>query len=338
MHTLKSLLRTLRFLLPVLLVPILRPFPARCQDSSAEPSVGRGNRAEIAVTVRDANSGPISGPAMVKLHKSGVPTDQGATRGGRAFFILNGLGDYTIVVDAPGYENAQKEVSMPTAIEEDVDIYMKRTMAANEAVGVPGRPVLSPKAKEALDKGLQALNQNKMDQAEKYVGEAVKLAPGHPDVLFVQGVLYLRQRNWAQAQAALEKAIQFDPNHARALAALGMAFSNQAKYDEAIPPLEKSIQLDPAPGYETHWALARSYYHRERYDDALKFSQQALTESNGKAPEIALLVAESLTAVGRYEESAQILRDYLKNHGSDPEAGTARRWLDRLTASGKIRQ
>ena len=60
--------------------------------------------------------------------------------------------------------------------------------------------VLTKKAKEALDKGLQALGDNKPKEAEKFVDEAAKLAPGHPDVLFVQGVLYLSLRNWAQAQ------------------------------------------------------------------------------------------------------------------------------------------
>ncbi len=32
-------------------------------------------------------------------------------------------------------------------------------------------------------------------------------------------------------------------------------------------------------------------------------SQQALDESRGAAPEIALLIAQSLTAVGNYEDS-----------------------------------
>ena len=65
-------------------------------------------------------------------------------------------------------------------------------------------------------------------------------------------------------------------------------------------------------------------------------SQQALQESHGTAPEIQLLVAQSLTAVGRYEESAQILRDFLKNYPKDPGAANAQRWLDRLAADGKI--
>jgi tetratricopeptide (TPR) repeat protein len=116
-----------------------------------------------------------------------------------------------------------------------------------------------------------------------------------------------------------------------------MALTDQGKYDQAIAPLEKSLQLE-ASGWETHWALAKAYYHREQYDLALKTSQLALTESNGKAPQIELLVAQSLTAVGRYDDAAQTLRTFLKNHGDRPEAGTARRWLEGLANNGKIQR
>jgi hypothetical protein len=66
-------------------------------------------------------------------------------------------------------------------------------------------------------------------------------------------------------------------------------------------------------------------------------SQAALSSSNGKAPEIELLVAQSLTAVGRYTEAAQALRNFLREHPDHREATTARRWLDHLAANGKIR-
>jgi tetratricopeptide (TPR) repeat protein len=150
-------------------------------------------------------------------------------------------------------------------------------------------------------------------------------------------VLCLRQRNWAQAQNALEKATQLDPGHARAFAALGMALCDLAKYEAAIAPLEKSLQLDAAGAWETRWTLAKAYYQHEQYDEALKMSQEALAGSNGKAPEIELLVAQALTAVGRYEDAAQVLREFLRDHGEQGGAARARRWLERLTAGGKIR-
>lgn len=297
----------------------------------------RGDRVEISVTVRDSSGEPISAPATVKLYHDGVPADQGATSHGRAFFISRSLGNFTLIVEATGYKAAQKEVSLPVALKAEVDVYLQREQSANETVGVPGKPLLAPKAKEAFDKGLQAINANKLPEAQKYVGEALKLAPGHPDVLFLQGVLDLSQHRWPEAQSVLEKATQLDPGNPRAFAALGMALTNQAKYEQAIPPLEKSLQLEPG-GWETQWTLAKAYYHHQNYDQALKASQQALAESNGKAPEIELLVAQSLTAVGQYEDSAKTLREFLKNHGDRPEAATARRWLDGLAKNGKIRR
>jgi Tfp pilus assembly protein PilF len=330
--------RVVRFLLPLVPCLFLSPPPAPCQDSGNEKIIPRGDRAELSVTMRDSSGEPISAPAIVKLYHDGVPTDQSAAAHGRAFFVFRTLGTYTLVVDATGYKAAEKEVMVSVAMKFEVDVYLQREPSANETAGVPGKPLLSPKAKESLDKGLQSLGANKLTDAEKYVGEAMKLAPGHPDVLFVQGVLFLSQRNWAQAQNVLEKASQMDPNSARIYSALGMALTDQGKYEEAIIPLEKSLQLETSGGWETHWALGKAYYYRRQYDQALKSSQLALTESNGKAPQIELLVAQSLTAVGRYDDAAQALREFLKRHGDSPEAPTARRWLDGLTKNGKARQ
>jgi len=334
------LLRVVRSPLLLILCLLFWPRQLLCQDSGAEGTLLRGDKAEISVTVHDGSGEPISTPASVKIFKEGTPTDQKEASHGRAFFILRSLGDYTVVVEANGYKSAQKDVSVPVGVKAEVDIYLQRLPSANETTGVPGKPLLAPKAKEALDKGLQALSESKLKEAEKHVDEAAKLAPGHPDVLFVQGVLYLTQRNWPQAQSVLEKASQMDPNNPRIFSALGMALTDQGKYEEAIPPLEKSLQLDAAgtDGWETHWALGKAYYHHQQYDQALKTSQLALTESNGKAPQIELLVAQSLTAVGRYDDAAQTLRDFLRRHGDRPEAATAKRWLDGLANNGKTRQ
>jgi len=69
----------------------------------------------------------------------------------------------------------------------------------------------------------------------------------------------------------------------------------------------------------------------------LKNAQEALVKSNGKAPEIELLVAESLVAVSRYEDAGQVLRQYVKNHGNRPDVAKAKKWLERLKADGKIK-
>ena len=298
----------------------------------------RGDRAELAITVRDSSGELITAPANVKIYKNGVPSDQSLTSRGRAFFICRSLGDYTIIVEAAGFKTTQKDVSVTLPIKAEIDVYMQRDAVSNVSVGVPGKPLLAPKAKDALVKGLQALAENKLDDAQKYVSEAMKLAPGNPEVLYVQGMLYMKRANWAQAQSVLEKSNQFDPNQPRVLAALGMALCNQKKYEEAIPLLEKSLQSESGTGWETEFALAKSYYYREQYEQALKAARQAHTASRGSVSQVELLLAQCLTAEGRYEESAQVLREFLKNNPNSADAATARRWLDNLAADGKIRR
>jgi thioredoxin-like negative regulator of GroEL len=316
---------------------VMFALPAFCQDSGTEDKEFHGRGAEITVTVHDASGQPLSSPAVVNLYRDGtIPSGQAEASRGSAVLVVNKLGEFTVIVNAAGYATAQKDVAVQVTGRIQLDVYLRRNSAPENIAGIPGRPLLAPKAKEALDKGLQALSAGKMGEAEKYVGKAMQLAPAHPDVLYVQGVLYLKQRNWPLAQEVLEKATQLDPNHARAFAALGMALYDRDKFDAAIVPLEKSLQLDLTGSWETRWTLAKAYYQQQRYDEALNTSQAALAASKGKAPEIVLLVAKSLTAVGRYEDAAQTLREFLRDHGDRQDATTARKWLERLSASGKI--
>jgi Tfp pilus assembly protein PilF len=331
-------LPAMRFgLLPVVLLMFCFSTAALCQDSAEEGTMTRGSRAELAVTVLDDAGHVIGSSAIVKLYKDGIPIDQASTVRGRAFFVPRSFGDFTVVVEATGYKSAQKDVTVVTAIRAEVDINLQRSSGSSEPSGVPGPPVLAPKAKEELVKGLQALGQNKLDSAQKHVSAAMKLAPNNPEVLYVQGMVYLKRADWANAQTVLEKSSQLDPSQARVFAALGIALCDQQKYQDAIPALEKATQMEPNPSWETELALGKSYYYTQQYDQALKLAQQANTSSHG-APQAELLLAQCLTAVGRYEDSAQVLRGVLKNNANTPDAATAQRWLNGLIANGKIQQ
>ena len=325
-------LHFLMWLLPA--VCAISAVPALAQDQSADLGAIRGNRAEVAITIKEGTSQLIGPLVTVKLYYQGALAGQMATTKGRAVFILNRLGDYTVTADAVGYRSTQKEISVPVAVEAEEEISLQRDSNA-EALGPSSGPLLAPKAKDAFDKSLEALHDNKLDKAQKQIDEALKLAPSHPDVLYVQGVIYLRRAQWDKAEAVLEKVTRIDPKHAHALSALGMAYVDAGKYEQAVAPLEQSIAIDPA-GWETHWALAKAYYAQGQYDRALAESQESLKQAKGEAPQAELLVAQALTAVGRYEDSAQTLRQFLKDHPDDPGAAMAKRWLQRLAADGKI--
>jgi tetratricopeptide (TPR) repeat protein len=328
-----------RRILPLISVFVgisISPVHSRAQDSGDQGILAYGDRAEISVAVRNSGGEIISVPATVRLLKNGMPSDQSQTSHGRAFFIARGMGEFTVAVEATGYKSAQKDISVAVAGKFEVDIYLQPEGASNEVAPAERKPILAPKAQEAYAKGTQALREGKIEEAKKYIDKAVKLAPGNPDVLYIQGVLLMKQGDWGAAQSVLQKSDQLEPNQARVLGALGMALCNGKKYEQAIPPLEKSLQIEPSSGWETHWALAKAYYYRERYDEALKTAEVAGANGHGSVPQVELLLAQCLTAVGRYDDSAKILREFLKEHPDDPDTATAKRWLDGLVANGKI--
>ncbi len=333
-------LRMGRLVFPVLFSALLSALPAWCQDGVGEQKAISGNSAIIVVNVRNTSGDPLPVTAVVKLYRNGtIPNGQTTTAQGRAILLPQNLGDFSVVVEAPGYRPGRATVDVPIPVKVEVDVYLQPegdASANTSVVGVPGAPILAPKAQKEVDAGLKALQENKLDEAQKRLDAAAALAPGNPDVHYLIGVLYIRRNDMHRAQEALTKATQIDPQHARALAALGTVLSNLNNYEAALSPLEKALEGNPH-SWETRWTLAKACYYQRQYDRALKESQSALAASEGRAPEIELLVAQSLTSVGRYEDSAQALRAFIQNHPEHPQVSVARRWLDRLKQAGKIR-
>src|SRR5206468_6200497 len=68
--------------------------PAFCQARSADQGGIRGNRAEVAITIKEGSSQLIGPLVTVKLYYLGALTEQMTTSKGRVVFILNRLGDY----------------------------------------------------------------------------------------------------------------------------------------------------------------------------------------------------------------------------------------------------
>src|SRR5262249_38257789 len=254
--------------------------PAFSQDTRSGETQTFGRGVAITVVLHDPSGEILSSAAIVKIFRGNtMPAGQAQTSRGLAELSVNDVGEFTVVVEAAGYSTAETEFAGIANGRAQVGVYLRR--AADRGQAPPGRPLLAPKAKKALDEASQSLSTDKLSEAEKYVNEAVRLAPAHPDVLYVQGVLLRKQRQWARAEEGLEKSTQLDPEHGQAFAALGMALCDQGKYDRAIAPLEKSLQLNPSL-WDTRWALAKAYYQQAHYEQALQMSEAALSASNGK--------------------------------------------------------
>src|SRR5215472_15557264 len=218
---------TPRLLLSLVLV-LLFVLPSRAQDTGTAATEFHGNGVAISVVVHDSSGEPISSIAMVQLLRGTIPAGQTQTSHGRAELVVYDVGEFTVVVQSAGYATAEKGLFIDAAGSAEVDIYLRPSFTIPTTV--PGRPLLAPKARKAVDQGVRALGADNLTEAQKQASQAMLLAPGHPDVLYLQGVVFLKQRDWPKAQEMLEKATQVDPSSANAFTELGMAFCDQGKY------------------------------------------------------------------------------------------------------------
>ena len=124
---------------------------------------------------------------------------------------MQGLGEFTVSVEATGYKAAQKEISIAVAIQYQEDVYLERDASSGDGREAPGGAVLAPKAREAFNRGTQALKDGKLEEAQKYIGEAMKLAPANPDVLYLQAIVYMKQSNWERHSPRWKKPAGWTP-------------------------------------------------------------------------------------------------------------------------------
>ena len=85
------------------------------------------------------------------------------------------------------------------------------------------------------------------DKAVEAYGKALALAPGNPDVLTDQGVMYRQLKDFPRAIGNFKKANQLQPEHLQSLYNMGLVYADDLKQPEAARKAwNRVLQLNPA--------------------------------------------------------------------------------------------
>jgi tetratricopeptide (TPR) repeat protein len=252
------------------------------------------------------------------------------TDAAQALFTGLNAGEYVIEVSAPGYRTAEVQAIIDENGQvENVEVMMLPELWLAEKAGVPGPPMLAPKALKETERGLQALQAGKLEEAETHLKRALQLAPGFPDVNYLMGVLWIEKHDAAQARGYLQKTVQLAPKHAPALMALGEAEYMQKDYAHALESLEQSIDIKPTL-WRAHWLAGVASYQLGDYKKSREHARDALLVGKEKAESARLLLGEAQVALGEREAGLATLEQFLRGQPSEPQAVTAREliaWL-----------
>jgi tetratricopeptide (TPR) repeat protein len=291
-----------------------------------------GASGQIMVRVHEPDGSPIGRSAMVtvrspsQLTNATVPT----TDAGQALFTGLHAGEYQVEVRAPGYHEAQAQAIIAADKEtENIDITMVPDSGTAGTQQAPGAPILAPKALKETEKGLEALQADRLDEAETHLKRAMQLAPGFPDVNYLMGLLCMRRHDNAQARGYLEKAVAMAPKHAPALQALGEVEFLQHDYPKALVVLEQSVSLRPN-SWRAHWLAGAAYFQQGEYQKSREQCEEALRVGLEKAASTRFLLGEAQAALGEREAALATLERFVHEQPSVPQVATAKKLIEQL--------
>lgn len=287
--------------------------------------------ASVTVIVADENGANLGQQALVKLYSNMTQTNVWGTTQDRSQIIFDQVppADYEVEVSTAGFETTTKDLNVMTAGENyELIVRLKRDDSGAVTNPVPGQ-LLAPKANKEVQKGISDLNAGRLNEAQKHLEAAYKLAPTNADLNYLIGFLYLQKKDPGQAQTYFAKAISIDSRHVRALTALGQLRLEQKDYAGAVTPLEQVASVDP--GYwMAHWLLSEAYLQIGEFEKCREQAELAIKKGKGAANRAELVNGEALANLGRNDEAVEAFEAFLKETPDDRLAAPVREMIAQL--------
>jgi hypothetical protein len=184
------------------------PLTLSAPGSNPADGISQASAVNIYVSVRESNGLPLSESANVKLSCPlvGVSLGGPTKNTGVAQFFSIPKGDCNVDVTAPGFKPSRERTTVTDSYASRNQYVYVYLHSESEPASAPSRPVPLNVMKE-IDKGLEAMNKNRLDDSRKHFAKASLIAPQNPDVLYLLGMVDCRQNSLDAAQKRFESAL-----------------------------------------------------------------------------------------------------------------------------------
>jgi len=305
---------------------------AQAQERPENPEAGSGR---IVARVRLATSVDI--PVAIDLVLSSSTAFLRRTHrivgNGEVTFHDLPLAVYQLEARAEGFQMVMETVYVTDRnITTPVILFLLPESSGPAQPGAPKPPVLlAPRAQREADRALAALRENKPEEARKNIERALKMAPGHPQVNYLAGLIFTQLGKLDEAIPFLEKAAQFDQASAPIHMALGNLYYRQKNYDKAVPTLERCVVLAPED-WRAHWTLANALFQVQEFEKTIAHAVKARELDANRVPEAPLVIGFAHAELGRTEEAREELEKFVAANPSHARAPVARQKLESMAA------
>ena len=191
--------------------------------------------------------------------------------------------------------------------------------------------------------GVASSNLDRLNDAEKYLEKAVRVAPETPNVDYQLGVVLTRIADdfkargknriasglYEEALSHFDSELDRSPEHAEAVAARASTYLKSGKTQHATDALEQWIATNP-DNVDGYVALVRLYISEARPDDAREVLATMPTTDPKQRAEATFLIARTYYVQDRAPEGRPLL-DELRALPTDPWQVTALEAMDHLS-------
>lgn len=288
------------------------------------------DNSSLAVQVRGPNGSTLDGLALVTVcNLSGQTITSKTTFGSQAIFTPLNRGQYIVNVEAAGYAKTQIEAQITASHGQQLVVVTLQPESTGTSYVAPVGVVLSPKAQKEATKGTEALQANKLDEAVKHLEAAHRLAPTHPDISYVLGVVYEKKSDPTSALKCWDAALQAYPQHMSSLLASGDLLLRQNDVLGARKYLDKATEVAPN-SWRAHSLLATALLRQSIYAEAVTHAERAMELGKAQAGAALLILGQALAAEHQNDQAIAALKDYLATKPSEQTARAVQEMIAHL--------
>jgi tetratricopeptide (TPR) repeat protein len=191
---------------------------------------------------------------------------------------------------------------------------------------------LAPKAAvKQFDKGEQAAQKGKLEEAEKHLLQATELYPKYAAAWFALGQVEQRENRPEDARKNYLAAIEADAKYVSPYDQLALLAAQEGKWEDAASYSKQVIGLNPVEFPTAFWYNAIANYNLKKPAEALKSAQALIKmDTQHRFPEAENLLAQLSMDSRNYADAATHLRAYLALAPNAKNADALKRQLSQI--------
>ena len=297
-------------------------------DSKGSFSIDLNNHAAM-MTLADAseNANPsYGGGGPTRPSTNGYSNADAMDTGTRP---AQGAGDRDLMgcdlqAALPGFRSDVLHLSNRRSLDDpNVGTLILHRLANVQGTTISITSAMAPKdAKKAMEKGQNAIKNDKWDEAQKELGKAVEIYPKYAVAWVELGRVQERQNNLDGARKSYAAALEADGKLVTPLLALASIAAREQKWQEVSDQTEHVLNLNPIDFPQAYLMNSMSNYYLKKLDVAEKSAREGLNhDAEHRFPKMNEVLGVVLAQKQDFAGAAEQLRQYLRYspNGSDTE-------------------